>query len=130
MDFTSTTLAYADLGAQLMLVPAWDFNSDRIWHGHMAIMRGVEGGFSIARAARNGYLTVSDDRGRVLAETRSDAAPFTTLLAGVPVGHRATLFQQWRDWFAWVPVPTLAWVLTRLAGLTLLFRPPQIPHLS
>ena len=130
MDFTSMTLAYAGVGAQLMLVPGWDVNSDRTWHGHMAIMRGVEGGFSIARAARNGYLTVSDDRGRVLAETRSDAAPFATLLADVPVGHRSTLFQRWGDWFAWLSVAALAWVLARLAGLTLLFRPPQIPHLS
>ena len=115
MDFTSTTLAYTDLGAQLMLVPAWDFNSDRTWHGHMAIMRGVEGGFSIARAAKNGYLTVSDDRGRILAETRSDSAPFATLLADVPVEHESTLFQKWGNWFAWVATAALALALTRLA---------------
>jgi len=114
MDFTSTGLAYADLGTRLMLVPAWDFNSDRAWHGHMAIMRGVEGGFSIARAAKNGYLTVSDDRGRVVAETRSDSAPFATLLADVRVGHGETLFQRWRNWFAWVAVGALGVVLIRL----------------
>jgi apolipoprotein N-acyltransferase len=27
------------------------------WHGHIAIMRGVEDGFSIVRAAKNGFLT-------------------------------------------------------------------------
>ena len=57
------------------------------WHGHIAVMRGVEDGFSIARAAKQGYLTVSDDRGRILAETRSDSAPFATLVADVPVVH-------------------------------------------
>jgi apolipoprotein N-acyltransferase len=29
-----------------MLVLAWDFQDDRSWHGHIAIMRGVEDGFS------------------------------------------------------------------------------------
>jgi apolipoprotein N-acyltransferase len=120
MDFTSMGLAYANLGAELMLVPAWDFNSDRNWHGHMAIMRGVESGFSLARVAKNGYLTISDDRGRVIAEARSDAAPFATLLADVPVEHSYTLFQRWGNAPAWVATALLAWILTRLASLNLL----------
>jgi hypothetical protein len=64
---------------------------DRVWHGHMAVMRGVEDGFSIARAAKGGSLTVSDDRGRMLAETRSDSAPFATLGAMVPAVHDNSL---------------------------------------
>ena len=119
MDFTSMGLAYAALGAQLMLVPAWDFNSDRNWHGHMAVMRGVESGFSLVRVAKNGYLTVSDDRGRVVAEARSDSAPFATLIADVPVEHPSTLFQKWGNGFAWVAVALLLWVLIRVASVTL-----------
>src|SRR5208282_946943 len=76
MDFTQLSRQYGESGAGLMLVPAWDFVLDRISHGHIAIMRGVESGFSIARAARGGYLTVTDNRGRVLAETQSGSAPF------------------------------------------------------
>ena len=75
MDFTLLSRRYGEAGAGLMLVPAWDFNLDRSWHGHIAIMRGVEDGFSIVRAAKNGYLTVSDNRGRILAQTRSDSLP-------------------------------------------------------
>ena len=115
MDFTSMSVAYAQLGTSLMLVPAWDFNQDRTWHGDMSIMRGVEGGFSIARAAKNGYLMVADSRGRVIGRARSDSAPFATLIADVPVGHETTLFQLWRDWFAWVSVGLLAWVIARMA---------------
>ena len=115
MDFTSMSVAYAQLGTSLMLVPAWDFNQDRTWHGDMSIMRGVEGGFSIARAAKNGYLMVADSRGRVIGRARSDSAPFATLIADVPVGHETTLFQLWRDWFAWVSVGLLAWVIARTA---------------
>jgi apolipoprotein N-acyltransferase len=117
MDFTSMSLGYGRLDAGLMLVPAWDFNVDRTWHGHMAIMRGVEGGFSVARAAKNGYLTLSDARGRVVSQTRSDSAPFATLLAEVPVGHVTTLFQRWGDWFAWVAVGLFGIVIVRLVGL-------------
>ena len=84
MDFTPLSREYGAARIGLMLVPAWDFNLDRTWHGHIALMRGVESGFSIARAAKQGYLTVSDNRGRVIAESRSDSKPFVTLIADVP----------------------------------------------
>lgn len=114
MDFTPLSREYGLAGASLLLVPAWDFNLDRTLHGHMAVMRGVESGFAIARAAKNGYLTVSDSRGRILAETRSDTAPFATLLADVPAVHAATLYQRWGDWFAWLVLALLALILVRL----------------
>ena len=117
MDFTPLSRQYGQAAAGLMLVPAWDFNLDRWWHGHIAVMRGVEDGFSIVRAAKDGYLTVSDDRGRILAETRSDSAPFATLLAEVPVVHNATLYLLLGDWFAWVALATLAFALIRLYKL-------------
>jgi apolipoprotein N-acyltransferase len=100
-----------------MLVPAWDFNIDRAWHGHIAVMRGVEDGFSIARAAKDGYLTVSDDRGRIVAETRSDSAPFATLLADVPAAHDSTLYLLLGDWFAWLSLAICAFTIVRLVSL-------------
>jgi apolipoprotein N-acyltransferase len=115
MDFTQLSRRYGREGAGLMLVPAWDFTLDRVLHGHMAIMRGVESGFSIARAARGGFLTVSDDRGRVRAEKQSNSAPFATLLAPVPAMHDATLYLKWGDWFARVVFVLLAFTILRLA---------------
>ena len=117
MDFTPLSRQYGRAGVGLMLVPAWDFDMDRRWHGHMAIMRGVEDGFSIARAARNGYLTVSDDRGRILAEARSDSAPFAALLAEVPVAHEATLYLLMGDWFGWFAIAILAFAIFQLYRL-------------
>jgi apolipoprotein N-acyltransferase len=104
MDFTPLSRNYGKEGVGLMLVPGWDFNVDRAAHGHIAIMRGVEDGFSIARAAKNGYLTVSDNRGRILAERRSDSADFPTLLVDVPAAPVATLYQKFGDWFAWLSI--------------------------
>jgi apolipoprotein N-acyltransferase len=107
MDFMSPARDYGRKGVGLMLVPAWDFDDDRVMHGHMAIMRGVEDGFAIARAAKRGYLTISDDRGRILAETTSDSAPFATLLAVVPTVHQPTVFLMLGDWFGWTSIVAL-----------------------
>jgi apolipoprotein N-acyltransferase len=108
MDFTPLSRQYGKAGVGLMLVPGWDFDLDRSWHGHMAVMRGVEDGFSVVRAAKNGYLTVSDSRGRIVAETRSDSAPFPALVASVPAAHGATIYLLLGDWFAWLALGMLA----------------------
>jgi apolipoprotein N-acyltransferase len=122
MDFTPLSRSYGQAGAGLMLVPAWDFVLDRLLHGHMAILRGVEDGFSVARAAKQGLLTISDDRGHILAEARSDSAPFATLIADVSTTHDTTLYLLWGDWFGWLAVAVLAAVLIAL-GLRV--RAPQ-----
>jgi apolipoprotein N-acyltransferase len=113
MDFTPLSREYGRKGVGLMLVPGWDFNMDRWWHGHIAVMRGVEDGFSVVRAAKDGYLTVSDDRGRILAERRSDSAVFATLLTDVPVAHHQTVYLFLGDWFAWVSVTLLVFAMSR-----------------
>jgi apolipoprotein N-acyltransferase len=119
MDFTPLARTYGRLGVGLMLVPAWDFNVDRLAHGHMAIMRGVESGFAIARSAKQGYITASDNRGRILAESRSDAAPFATLLVDVPVVHADTLYQRFGDWFAWFALVLFAFAVARATIATI-----------
>lgn len=105
MDYSDLARSYGREGAGLMLVPAWDqgLNVDAEGHGHLAIMRGVEDGFTIARNAKLGLMTVSDDRGRVLEEKPTNAdGSLVTMVATVPVQHDATLYQLWGDWFAWV----------------------------
>jgi apolipoprotein N-acyltransferase len=115
MDFARPARSYGEAGAGVLLVPAWDFVVDNAWHGHIAVMRGVEDGFSMVRSAKGGFLTVSDWRGRILAEARSDSARFATLIADVPAEHHATLYQRVGDWFAWVSVGLLSFVIVRAA---------------
>lgn len=100
LDFTATALDHARLGAALMLVPAWDFDVDAWLHARMATMRGVEGGFAVARSARDGLLTLSDDRGRVLAEVSavgSDGA--VSVVAGLSLRATRTAYRIWGDAF-------------------------------
>jgi apolipoprotein N-acyltransferase len=115
MDFPALSREYGNSGVGLLIVPAWDFDADGWLHGRMAILRGVESGFSIARAPKEGVLTVSDDRGRVLAQRESNSAPFATLIATVPVVHDETLYDRWGDWFARLNVAALAGLILSLA---------------
>jgi apolipoprotein N-acyltransferase len=125
MDFTPLSRKYGKAEVGLMLVPAWDFNMDRGWHGHIAVMRGVEDGFSLVRAAKDGYLTVSDNRGRVVAEARSDAAPFATLLASVLAAHSTTVYLLLGDWFAWLACALLVLAIFRFCLIAMSARARQ-----
>jgi apolipoprotein N-acyltransferase len=100
----------------LLLVPAWDFTLDGWLHGRMAIMRGVESGFTIARAAKQGLLTLSDDRGRILGQQDAATARFASLVATAPVRHADTLYARWGDWFAWLNAAGLIVILFSRAG--------------
>ena len=114
MDFASPARLYGEAGAGLMLVPGWDFDVDGSWHGHIAVMRGVEDGFSVARAAKNGFLTVSDNRGRIVGEVSSSSAPFATLLVDVPAAHSWTVYQLLSDWLAWVAIALLVFAIMQM----------------
>ncbi len=116
MDFHDIGHAYAARHAQLLLVPAWDFSIDGWLHSRMAIMRGVENGFAMARAARSGRLTLSDDRGRVVAEASSEAHD-AELVGNLPLRDTRTLYARWGDWFAWLSLIALT------ASLALAFLP-------
>lgn len=110
MDFHDTGAAYAGRNAQLLLVPAWDFRIDGWLHARMAILRGVESGFAIARAASDGRLTLSDDRGRVLAEASSEGRD-AELVGDLPLRMTRTPYTRWGDWFAWLSLIGLVVIL-------------------
>jgi apolipoprotein N-acyltransferase len=114
LDFTNPARSYGVAGSGLMLAPAWDFRVDGFWHGHIAVMRTVEDGFSLARSARGGLLTVADNRGRIVSEAPSHGAEFTTLLARVPSGHSRPVFLLLGDWFGWCAMALAAWAVGRL----------------
>lgn len=90
----------AALHPDVMAVPAWDFGADRWSHARLALMRSVENGFAMARASRDGLLTLSDPYGRVTM-SRASGAGFVTLEGVLPRGFGATLYQRIGDAFAW-----------------------------
>jgi apolipoprotein N-acyltransferase len=120
MDFPALSREYAIDGTDLMLVAAWDFNVDGWLHSRMAVMRAVENGFSLARSARNGLLTLSDNRGRILAETATVPRRFVSISGKLDVAGGETFYARTGDWFAWLCVA----VFVVLLGSRLLMRSP------
>lgn len=102
MHFAAMGRAYGERQAQAMLVPAWDFNLDARYAARMSALRGVESGFAMVRAARDGLLTVTDAYGRVVAAERSAPLPGAMLLAEVPAARVTTLYARAGDWFGWL----------------------------
>jgi len=102
MDFPGMIRADATLEPNLFAVPAWDFGKDAWGHGRIAIMRGVENGFAVARAANDGLLTLSDAYGRVLARKATRESGMALLGGELPRGPGATLYARVGDAFAWI----------------------------
>jgi apolipoprotein N-acyltransferase len=111
MDFPKLSREYAAEGANLLLVPAWDFNLDGWLHARMAILRAVENGFALARSARNGLLTLSDNRGRILAEAATVPGRFVSITGKVNVAREKTFYARAGDWFAWLCVAVFVGLL-------------------
>ena len=108
MDYPELARRYAHRDVGLILAPAWDQGVDALWHGHMSLMRAVEDGFTLVRDAKVGFLTASDDRGRILGEESVvDSHTFSSMIVSVPVRHDPTFYQSWGDWFAWLDLAGL-----------------------
>ena len=107
MDFASDLRLYGKRDVGLLLVPAWDFDRDAYLHGRMAVVRSVENGFSLARSASQGLMTLSDSKGRIIAEKRTLKEP-SMLVGDLPTGNGHTLYSRIGDAFAQMMV--MLWV--------------------
>lgn len=95
--------SYGRAGAGLLVVPALDFTVDAWSQSRVQLLRGVESGFSVARAGHLGYLTLSDHTGRVVAQAPTGSAtPFTTVSGALPMPAGGTPYTRWGDLFAWL----------------------------
>jgi apolipoprotein N-acyltransferase len=114
MHFAALGRAYGERHAAVMLVPAWDFDYLDDWmEARTTVVRGIENGYSIVRASREGLLTVSDPYGHVLAERRSSPMPGSTLLVKATVADPLqTLYTQIGNLFGWLCVVAAALFLS------------------
>lgn len=101
MDFPDTIRQDARAGLRLMAVPAWDSDVDGWIHARMAVMRGVENGFAVARAANHGLLSASDAYGRLLRQEVAQPTPTNWLLVDLPLGPGPTLYTRIGNLFPW-----------------------------
>lgn len=102
LDFAALPRRYARMGVQALVVPAADFRVDGLFHARIAVLRGVEGGFTVIRAAEHGVLTISDPQGRILSQTSSRSGPGAILRFDAPIGPaRPTAYAAVGDLFGW-----------------------------
>jgi apolipoprotein N-acyltransferase len=104
MDFPAWSRRYGESGASILAVPAWDFVRDGRLHCRMAVARGVENGFAMARVAQQGLLTFVDAYGRILAEESSASSSEVLLVRDLNPGPGATFYTRFGDWFGWTSV--------------------------
>jgi apolipoprotein N-acyltransferase len=121
MHFPTLGRSYARDGARLMLVLASDFDVDDRMMEAVTALRGIEGGYPVARATRQGMSFISDPYGRIGAERRSGTAT-GALVARAPLAlPTSTLYARVGDLFGWT-------CLAGLLALVLAMRRSRYRH--
>lgn len=114
LDFPGYIRAYGQEKVSILFVPANDFRVDDWLHSRMAILRGVENGFSVVRTARQGRLTISDQFGRVLAEANSSDGNKAALTGEVSSVPETTFYARTGNWFGLLTLLAAAYLLWRI----------------
>jgi apolipoprotein N-acyltransferase len=102
LDFPALARQYGQKRADLLLVPALDFDNDGWLHSRHALLRGIENGIPIARNGSQGLLTLSDSYGRVTSQLAAPSGADITLVGDLHPGIHRTLYTKLGDWFAWL----------------------------
>lgn len=92
MDFPDTIRLDGARGIRLMAVPAGDMGLDGWQHGIISVMRGVENGFAMVRAAHDGLVFASDAQGRLVGLKKDAPTGLTMVIADLPLGPGPTLY--------------------------------------
>jgi apolipoprotein N-acyltransferase len=77
-------------------------------------LRAVEDGFALARCARNGLLALSDNCGRIIAETSTIPDRFVSISGRLNVPSATTFYARTGDWLAGVCVALFGLLLASL----------------
>ena len=115
LDFAEPSRAYGRAGVRVVFAPASDYGLDGPMHASMAVVRSVEDGFALVRTARHGLVSISDDRGRRLAQRPSSAADFVEDAGAVRGGTGPTPYARFGDWFPYLSLAFTAAVALWLA---------------
>jgi len=102
LDFPGFSRQAAQAGADIMLVPGYDSERIRPFHTEPALIRGIEGGYSVIRQVNEGASMAADSRGIVLARQDYFMTRDRLMLADVPIRGARTVYGCIGDWFAYV----------------------------
>jgi apolipoprotein N-acyltransferase len=114
LDFIATARELAAQQVRVVLAPASDWRGSEKIHQRMAVLRGVEAGFSIARAARNGMVSANDSRGHQIAALATSPIQDAIATADLPLGPGQTFYSRHGDWFGQLSVIFTILLMLRL----------------
>ncbi|MBA7570295.1 Apolipoprotein N-acyltransferase [subsurface metagenome] len=104
LDFPHFLHQAAKAGTDIMLVPGYDSERIRPFHTEPALLRGIEGGYSVVRQVNKGTSVAADHRGTVLARQDYFMTEDRLMFADVPIEGTRTLYGCLGDWFAWTSI--------------------------
>lgn len=104
--FPQLWLAQARAGAKVFVNitnDAWFFNTAAPYQ-HLAanVLRAVETGRSVLRAANTGFSAVINPVGQIEQQSGLFSREIIRSSVALPIGDEQTFYTQWGDWFAWV----------------------------
>jgi len=104
MDFPGFIARLGSIGADIVLVPAYDKEKIRPYHTEVGLWRGIENGFSVVRQTNEGTSMAVDGAGRVLARQEFFETPDRLMLADVPTRRMPTLYSRVGEWFPYAGI--------------------------
>ena len=117
MDFPGFIRRLGSLGADIVLVPAYDKEKIRPYHTEVGLWRGIENGFSVVRQTNEGTSMAVDGAGRVLARQEFFETTDRLMLSDVPTRRLLTPYALLGEWFPWagaaLAIALIAWGIAR-----------------
>lgn len=102
MDTPAFARGLSRLGADIVIVPAFDTERIRPFHTEVGLFRAVENGYSVFRQVAAGTSMAVDGRGIVRGMQDYFAGPDRLCIADLPMKAERTLYGVIGDLFAWL----------------------------
>jgi apolipoprotein N-acyltransferase len=94
-------------GADILLVPAWDFQGAEYFWPYGTAFRAIENGFAMFRVARESVTIAVDYQGRPLVLSNYFLTDQSIIYADLSTEGRETVYSLLGDWFAWLSIAGL-----------------------
>lgn len=107
LDFPAYIRSAAHLGADIILVPSYDWREISPFHTYMAGFRAIENGFTVFRVTGNGYTAAIDESGRVIAGMDYFTTGRYIMSAEIPAQRTLTLYSLAGNWFGWLCIAAI-----------------------
>jgi len=113
LDFAPLARELSARKVHLVLAPAWDLGHSGGMHALMTSTWATEFGIPVARAAREGSVSLVDTRGRTVADAPVTAGKTAVAVAELHLGAGPTFTVRAGEWFGWLSTLVALGLLVR-----------------